>query len=133
MSSRWARSFWLRLSRLRRARTLAPNRAGFGESPSVFPISLSSGELAPSSYVFTTFTSLRCVVDFTLQTAQICAPYNIDGPGASTQSVGEALMNALPSLSFHVDLRARPRPGHERVLTAEALRFVADLARRFEG
>jgi len=42
-------------------------------------------------------------------------------------------MNALPSLSFRVDLRARPRPGHERVLTAEALRFVADLARRFEG
>src|SRR5215471_5755597 len=131
MSSRCARSFWLRLSRRRRARTLAPNRAGF-DSPSGFPIVL----IFPGTVLFvhfTTFTTLRRVVDFTLQTAQIWVPYNIDGQGASTQSVGEALMNALPSLSFRVDLRARPRPGHERVLTAEALRFVADLARRFEG
>jgi malate synthase len=40
-------------------------------------------------------------------------------------------MTALPSISDRIDLRARSQKAYERVLTPEALRFVADLARRF--
>jgi malate synthase len=42
-------------------------------------------------------------------------------------------MSALPSLSNRIDVRARFQEGYERVLTPEALRFVADLAWRFGG
>jgi malate synthase len=40
-------------------------------------------------------------------------------------------MNAVPSLPDRIALRAALKPGHEQVLTSEALHFLADLARRF--
>src|SRR5262249_49858665 len=45
--------------------------------------------------------------------------------------VCEASMNALPSLSQRIDVRTRHKGEHERVLSPQALRFVADLVRRF--